>query len=82
MHAYVLGLEFVRLVTCAGANTARNPPAVTDVALRKPRRQSSLERDEGNDRRSGFAQPDWVEGRAPCATDFTVSGQSWGMRLG
>ena len=72
----------MRLVTCAGANTARNPPEVTDVALRKPRRQSSLDREEKQGRKYKLAQPDWVDDRLTSRSGFTVSGRDWGLKLG
>ena len=60
----------MRLVSCAGANTAKNPPLVTDVALRPPRRQSSLDREvtqQGND---------GIQSQY-CRFSFTVSGYNW-----
>ena len=71
------GLELVRLVSCAGANTVRNPSRVTDVALRPPRRQSSLDMD--SQRRHEAATPcqSWYSRVA-----ITVSGRNWQLSCG
>lgn len=68
-HA-VSGVELVRKVSCAGANTAKNPPRVTDVALRPPRRQSSLDREAVRD-----AEAQQRSGRS--ALSLTLSGNNW-----
>ena len=62
------GLEPLRKVSCAGANTVRNPQKVTDVALRPPRRQSSLDRE---------VSADAVGGGLHKRLSFTVSGRTW-----
>lgn len=65
-----LGVELVRKVSCAGANTAKNPPRVTDVALRPPRRQSSLDREAVQE--ADAQQSSWRSNFS-----FTVSANNW-----
>ena len=64
------GVELVRKVSCAGANTAKNPSRVTDVALRPPRRQSSLDREAGQE--ADGQQCSWRRNFS-----FTVSANNW-----
>ena len=64
------GVELVRKVSCAGANTAKNPPRVTDVALRPPRRQSSLDREAVQE--ADAQQRSWRSNFS-----FTVSANNW-----
>ncbi|KAL3142245.1 hypothetical protein ABBQ38_002589 [Trebouxia sp. C0009 RCD-2024] len=60
-----LGLEPLRVVSCAGANTVRNPQRVTDVSLRQPRRKCR-------------EAADTARQAALCtALSFTVSGSTW-----
>lgn len=64
-----LGLEPLRVVSCAGSNTAKNPENVTDVALRPPRRQSSLDREA----RNAGPQRQWC----PPTFSVSLSGNNW-----
>ena len=64
------GVELVRKVSCAGANTAKNPPRVTDVALGPPRRQASLGREAGQE--ADAQKRSWRSNFS-----FTVSANNW-----
>ena len=77
------GLEFVRQITCAGSNTAKNPQEVTDVAFRKPGRQSSLDRQaqEEQCRRFDLTPPDWVDKIGFFGGLLTISGNNWRVKL-
>ena len=62
-----VGLEPLRVLSCAGANTVRNPTNITDIALRPGRRQSSLDREARN------AEQHWWWPNV----SLTVSGKNW-----
>ena len=73
----------MRQITCAGSNTAKNPQEVTDVAFRKPRRQSSLDRQAGEEQHKRFdlAPPDWVDKMGFFGAFLTLSGNNWRLKL-